>query len=316
MVSSVKDRFLITGSTGFIGACLTRELVRQKKHVSVIVRDKKLNWRLRDITSSLHIYECDIASNYLTDIVNEINPTYVFHLAAYGALPTEKDFDQMMLTNIKGIKNLIDASQTSNYKLFINTGSSSEYGIKNKSMNETDMLEPVNDYSITKVAASLYSQKHAKVTKKPIITFRLSSPYGYYEEKSRLIPWVILHALQNKPIQLSLAQNVRDFIFVEDVVNAYIKATEVKINPGEVYNIGSGKQHTIKEVVDVILKLTESNSKIEWGAMQQQERQIEPKKWVADIQKAKDLEWRPIHSLEQGLSKTITWFKKNYSLYV
>jgi len=312
----MQDNYLITGATGFIGSCITRELIRQKKHVSVIVRDKNLNWRLHDVASKLDIHECDLLSKSLDNVVSRILPTYIFHLATYGALPNETDINKIIDVDIRGTFNLINATKKHDFKLFINTGSSSEYGIKDKPMNETDVLEPINDYGMAKTAATLICQKEAIRNNLPIINFRLFSPYGYSEDKSRLIPSVILAALENKSIELSIPSNVRDFVFIEDVVSAYIKATENTNGLGNIYNIGSGKQHTVKEIIDIIIRQTSSKSIIKWGVIQKQNRQLEPKTWVANIQKIeKDLDWKPKYSLEEGLSKTIDWFKENYQLY-
>lgn len=107
---------------------------------------------------------------------------------------------------------------------------------------------------------------------------------------------------------------MRDFIFIEDVVEAYLKAKGIDFKHGEIINIGSGRQHSIKEVVNMVLKITGSKSKVEWGGVVQ--RYQEPKRWEANISKAKNLlKWQPIHSLEEGLRKDIEWFRLNYSLY-
>lgn len=312
----MSETYLVTGSTGFIGSCITRELVRQKKHVSVIVRDKRLNWRLHDIASKLDIYECDLLSKSLDTVIARIMPTYIFHLASYGSLPSENIITQMIDVNIRGTINLINVIKKHRFKLFINTGSSSEYGIKSRKMKESDIIVPVNDYGVTKAAATLFCQKEAIRNNLPIITFRLFSPYGYFEDKSRLIPSVIVSALKNQSIELSFPNNVRDFIFIEDVVDAYIKATESKSNPGEIFNIGTGKQHKISDVVNLVLQITNSNSKIVWGKAKKQTRQIEPKKWEANISKVKIiLNWKPEYGLRNGLLKTVEWFKAQGNLY-
>lgn len=312
----MQDTYLITGATGFIGSCITRELVRQKKHVAIIAHDRKNNWRLRDVISKLDIYECDLLSNSLDSLVERITPSYIFHFASYGSLPFEDIAAQMIDVNIKGTINLINAVKKNKFKLFINTGTSSEYGIKNKKMKESDILVPINDYGVIKTAVTLFCQKEAIRNNLPIITLRLFSPYGFFEDKSRLIPSIIINALKNQPIELSFPNNVRDFIFIEDVASAYIKAAENKSNPGEIFNIGTGKQHRVSDVVSLVLRITNSNSKIVWGKVKKQARQIEPKRWEADILKAqKILKWKPEHELEAGLKKITEWFRKYSYLY-
>jgi nucleoside-diphosphate-sugar epimerase len=312
----MNESYLVTGATGFVGACLTRALVKQGKAVNILVRDKNLNWRLNDISSKLNIYECDITDKKLGHVMDKIKPSHIFHLAAYGSLPQQDNFDQMILVNLKGTKNLIDVLEKFDYKVFVNTGSSSEYGIKEDQMSEKDILAPVNDYGVTKASATLYSQKQANRTGKPIITLRLFSPYGYYEDINRLIPSLILKALKNETIELSSPKNVRDFIFIEDVVNAYIKVSNSDFKSGEIFNVGSGNQHNVKEVVDQVMSLTNSKSKILWKKIIVQKRQIEPQTWEANIEKIKsELDWRPKHSLSEGLRKTVDWFRVNRHLY-
>lgn len=313
----MNNTYLITGSTGFIGSCITRELVRRKNKVCVITRNKKLNWRLNDISSNISVYECDLLNKSLDKIVDKIRPNIIFHLASYGSLPYEDNLNKIIDINIKGTINLINAVKNNKFDLFVNTGSSSEYGIKNKKMKEdTSIPNPINDYGIAKTAATMFCQKEAVRNNLPIITLRLFSPYGFFEAKNRLFPTIILNALKNKEIYLSSPKNVRDFIFIKDVITAYINTTKINITPGEIFNIGTGKQHSVLEVLNLILQLTNSTSKITWNKAKNQIRQIEPKFWKADISKAKNyLHWEPEYSLKTGLVETIDWFKKYQKFY-
>lgn len=308
--------YLVTGATGFVGSNIVRRLVNNGKKVHILTRNKKLNSRLFDIASKITVHEVDLQNPKLFKIIDRIKPTYIFHLAVYGSLPNEKDTNDLIDTNLLGTANLINALKQNKFKLLINTGSSSEYGIKKDPMRESDLLTPINDYGVIKAAATLYVNKEAVRNCLPIITFRLFSPYGTYEEASRLVPSVVYSAIKNKPIQVGNKDSVRDFTFVDDVVDAYLLACSLKFNPGEIFNIATGRQHRVSEVVETIISKTHSNSKIEWGTKSKQERQIEPNKWEADIKKSrKILNWEPKYSLEQGLDKTIEWFGKNINLY-
>lgn len=312
----MRDTFLVTGATGFIGANLIRELVKQGESVNIIVRDRKLNWRISDIADKINIFECDIADQKLQEITNKVRPDYIFHLAGYGNLPHEDDIDKMINVNLKGTINLLNALSKNSFKLFINTGSSAEYGVKDQEMKESDILLPINNYGVIKSAITLYCQKEAIRNNLPIINFRLFTPFGYYEGKNRLIPDVALSALDGRPIKVSSPAHVRDFIFIEDVVRAYIQATKVQHNPGEIYNIGNGTQYSVKDIVEKILAITKSKSNIEWGAVAKQTRYIEPKKWQADISKAKKiLNWEPKNTIDSGLRKTIQWIMQHKDLY-
>lgn len=308
------DRYLVTGATGFVGANVVRGLLKQKKEVSIIVRDKNLNFRLSDIASKLHIYKGDLTRPNLTSIIDEIKPTIIYHLAAYGVPTNQSDVNLMIDINIKGTLQLINAVKRHPFKLFVNTGTFSEYELKELPMKETDVLKPINDYGVTKAAATLFAQKMAIREKLPIITLRLFYAYGDYEI-NRFVPNVILAALQNKDIIAAKPTFVRDFTYVEDIVDAYLKAAEAKIIPGSIFNIGSGQQHTLKAATDIILKLTKSTSKINWGTFHM-DRHVESKKLEADITLAKEiLKWKPKYKLRKGLEKTVEWYKSHRYLY-
>lgn len=312
----MSDSYLITGATGFVGANIARRLVKEKKNVHIFTRDKKIGWRLEDISSKLIIHKTDLLSPKLSTIVSKIKPDYIFHLAAYGSLPKEVEMENLINVNLRGTINLIQALKQNKFKLLVNTGSSSEYGVTSKKMAETDLPFPINDYGVVKTAATLYAHKEAVRNSLPIITFRLFSAYGPYEHKPRFIPTVVRAALKNKPILVGNKKNVRDFIYIDDMVDAYLHACNVKVKPGEIFNIGTGKQHQIGDVLERVIKLSKSKSEVKWGVVASQKRQVESGKWEADTVKcAKILKWSARYSLTDGLSKTIEWFSKNDNLY-
>ncbi len=312
----MQSTYLITGATGFIGASLTHRLVKMKKKVHIISRGNKKSWRLKEIYKNINVHIIDLNDKDLHSLVKKINPDFVFHLSAYGSLSIEKDIKKMISTNVLGTANLITSLKSTTFKLFINTGSSSEYASKNSPLKETDPIGPTNDYALSKVTQTFYCQKEAIKYGLPIVTFRLFSPYGQYEDATRLVPHVILRTLMKSEIPLSSPGFVRDFIFVDDVVDAYLRACNSSFTPGEIFNVGSGKQHRIIDVVNTISRITKANSKPMWGKAQKQKRQIEPTFWEADISKAeKTLGWRASHDLESGLKKTIAWFRVNQKLY-
>jgi nucleoside-diphosphate-sugar epimerase len=174
-------------------------------------------------------------------------------------------------------------------------------------MKESDPLEPITDYGVSKAAGTLYAIGTAKREKRPIVTLRLFSPYGYYEGASRLVPTVILAYLKDMSPKVSSPGCVRDFVFIEDVLSAYLKAVKNKqAAAGEIINIASGRQNTIGDVARITARLLGSKVKPQWRSMENP--RYEPKHWQADITKAKKLlGWQPKFNLEQGLKKTIRW---------
>jgi len=309
-------RVLITGSTGFIGANLTREFLKLGFEVYIFTRVTSNKWRLSDILKDVKEYCVDLSDRErLEKIILDIKPEIILHTAVYGGYPFQKNTDKIMQTNIVGTVNILSACSRVGFDIFVNTGSSSEYGTKHSPMRETDLLEPNNDYGVSKASATLFCQTKAKSEKLPIVTLRLFSPYGCYEEPTRLIPSVIVACLRGENPKVSSPDPVRDFIFIEDIMDAYVKVIETKKEiEGEIFNIGYGRQYSVGEVVSRIIELTGNRVKPEWKSIPNP--RFEPITWVADISKAKRfLNWQPRHDFEKGLEKTIKWFEKNMPLY-
>ena len=182
-------------------------------------------------------------------------------------------------------------------------------------MSENDLLEPNSYYGVAKASQTLLCQSLAKNNNLPIVNLRLFSPYGPYEEPTRLIPILINSCLIGKDLNLVSKKTVRDFNFIDDIVDAFLKtASNANKLSGEILNIANGKQRTLEEVVSLIINLTKSKSKLNWGGMK--DYSPETGIWEADISKAKKLlKWQPNYDLERGIKETINWFKKNRNKY-
>ena len=313
-----KMRVLVTGATGFIGANLVHSLVDKGYEVHIFLRETSDTWRINDIIGKVSKHYCDLTDrNKVKETIAEIKPQIIFHLAIYGGYPFQKNSIKIINTNFIGTVNLLSACVNNGFECFVNTGSSSEYGVKDKPMSESDILEPINDYGVAKAASTLYCQSVAKRYSLPVFTLRLFSPYGYYESPTRLIPYLITSCLQNKEINLSRPDTVRDFVFIDDVIDAYFRVVKESKNlkSGDIFNIGSGKQHNLKEVFEIISKLTGYVKMPHWGKANERESDI-AKVWEADITKAKEiLKWSPKFILKDGLEKDVQWFEKNLHLY-
>lgn len=316
-MSTINSSVLITGGGGFIGANFVRKFLELGYQVTVAERQGGNLWRLQDIQDKVSIQFTDLTDRTsLETFIATIKPDIVVHLAAYGAYQRfQQDVGLTIDTNLKGTINLMDACMKTGVKAFINTGSSSEYGIKEAPMRETDLLEADNLYGMTKAAATLYGQMLAKKHGFPVITIRPFAAYGPFEEPGRLVPDIIAACLQQKELKLSSPASVRDFIYTDDLFDGYLAAIEhIQKVTGEVFNLGGGKQYTIGQVVDAVKQLTGSAVNPIYGSMEK--AQTEPATWQADISKAKQLlGWQPKHTLESGLQKNIEWLKSNLSLY-
>lgn len=302
-------RSLVTGAAGFIGANLVRRLLGDGHEVHVFVRPGHSSWRLEEIRNKIHIHLVDICGKGLAGIVKDIRPERVFHLAAHGAYSSQTDLRRIVQTNMIGTMNLVEACLDGGFESFVNTGSSSEYGFKDHAPSESEPLEPNSIYAVTKAAATLYCRHTALSRRVHLPTLRLYSVYGAFEEPSRLVPTLIVKGMQGKWPPLVSPDVARDFVYVEDVVGAYLLAAERR-GPelGAIYNVGTGVQTSMRQVTAVAQRVLGIRAKAAWGTMPN--RQWDTHIWRSDNRKIKrDLGWRPRITFETGLRLMADWLR-------
>ena len=270
-----RTKYLITGASGFVGSALLRKLVTLEKDVSIIVRKESDLWRIKDLLfTGRNGLKVKCFKVNLTDLrqlqlsINRIKPSIIYHFATYGAYPYQKEPEDIFKINILGTLNLLNFLSNIDYDLFVNTGTSSEYGRKNTIMRETDTFVPDSYYAISKSAQTLLSSYIATSQEKPIITLRLFSVYGPFEQPTRLIPTLLKSLRNGLEMNLVNPKVARDFVYIDDVISAYLKTKELKKLSGEQINICSGNQSTIKNIVDITEKVTGKSTTIRWGGME------------------------------------------------
>lgn len=308
-------RAIVTGGTGFIGANLARRLLADGHEVHLLVRSGYKSWRIDDLRADVRLHEVRLEdAAALTGLLRQIRPEWVFHLAAHGAYPVQIDLPQMLLTNIHGTINLVTACLSAGFEGFVNTGSSSEYGLKDHPPKETEFLEPNSDYAATKSAATLFCRHLAQREHAPLTTLRLYSVYGPYEEPARLIPTLIMRGLRGEWPPLVRPETARDYVFVDDVVEAYLLAIAHPSEPGAIYNVGTGVQTTLREVVEVAQRGLPIVGEPKWGSMPP--RQWDTDSWVADSALIREeLGWRHRRSFDAGFRETLEWFRQNGAFF-
>jgi len=293
---------IITGGTGFVGNNLARELVSRGDRVGLLIREKSETWRINDLSGKIDFLESDLMDRKgLIELVQSYNPDFIYHFGSYGVSPKfQQDEDIMLSVNVGGTLNLLEAAESIP---IINVGSSSEYGTKNGAMIETDNCRPNNRYGETKLMQTLYCSEQG------IPTLRLSSIYGPWEEPTRLIPTLIKSKLTSG--ELHLIDSVRDYVHVDDVIGAFLRATE-KYDQigGEIINIGSGQQYSMHDILRELDDVDPTELDISWDF---EAVQTEPAVWFTDISKAeRTLEWVPEISLKEGLKRTYRWYQRSF----
>jgi nucleoside-diphosphate-sugar epimerase len=305
-------RVAITGGTGFVGANLVRRLLADGHEVHLLVRSGYNSWRIKEIQNSVRLHEVRLDDPVALELVIKgIRPDWVFHLAAYGAYSWQTDLRKIIETNIIGTINLVEACLKTGFETFVNTGSSSEYGFKNHAPLEDEMLDPNSHYAVAKAAAAQFCRYTARRHSVKITTLRLYSVYGPYEEPGRLIPSLVLHGLKGRLPNLVDPNIARDFIYVSDVCEAYILAATSPLQVvGAVYNVGSGIQTTLREVIEVVKREMAVKDEPLWGTMP--DRVWDTEVWVADSRKIRsDLKWETRVDFREGFLRMLNWLAEN-----
>lgn len=313
---SVADKdVLITGAGGFVGANLCRGLLARDARVHVLLKQDTARWRIGDIRDRLHVHMADLRdAEAVARVVSDVRPRIVYHFATHGAYPFQTDGESILLVNVFGLWNLLQACKETGLDLFVNVGSSSEYGRKPHAMRESDLLEPDSYYAVAKSAQTLLARLCARLDSLPAVTLRLFSAYGPYEEPTRLIPRLLLAALRDAPIQMAAPETARDFVYVDDIVQVCLAVDALRQYPGETFNVGTGVQRTLAEVVAATEAASGKAVRTAWGGMDS--RPWDSDVWVADVSKLRRLiGMRPETTLHEGIARSLDWFREHAGLY-
>lgn len=301
----LKKRIFITGVTGFVGANILHRLVSLwASDLHILVRKNSDLSRIDSIKDKLSIYTFALEDRLETSTyIQKIRPQIVFHTAAawtaVGRIPLS--IDSLIITNSIGSMNLMDASfEAGMCEIFVNTGSSSEYWEKDAPMKESDSIEPNNLYGISKATATHYAVYLWKQKQFPIVTYRIFSAYWPLEDSKRLISTLLSSFSENTTLHLSSPYSVRDFIYIDDIVSAYLEADRAIKNQGDIINLWTGVQTSIGEVVSILQNITGKNLEPNYGS--HSKNQLEPKVWYSDNTKMKNILWIVPRSLKDWLN--------------
>lgn len=304
------ERILITGGSGFIGACLARDLIAAGANVHLLLRPDFRDWRLHDLLDDFAPHWADLRdADAVRRAIDETRPDVIYHLATHGAYPTQSDRSTIFATNMQGTLNLIDALNRRDYRAFVHAGSSSEYGFKDRPMREDDVLESRTDYAIGKAAASLMVLAEAH-RGKPNCVVRVFSAYGPWEEPSRLVPYVMGCCNRGENPRVTSGQQPRDFIYVDDVVELMKTAARLPSARGRILHAGTARQSRVRDMIETIVAVSGRRVQPQFGTAEM--HQYEPNAWVANIEKTTALTgWKPRYDLKSGVAAMWNWYGKS-----
>ena len=307
----MKKKILVTGATGFIGKNLVESL-KEKFEVYALILDEKEKNIIPQIDYILWKTFFDRENEIKTLDGKKLGKIdTVIHLASYGVNPKDNDIDKMIESNINLTKDLILNLERVSCKNIIFTGSGFEYGDKGKIKLKEDMeLNPFSLYGATKVSAFLIGKKLCESLGINYINLRLFNIFGEYEGSNRLIPQIINNYLEGKELNFTAGNQVRDYLYIKDIIKVYEMILEKNIYNNETYNVCSSEEITIKEFITKVADTIGINKDfLNFGAIPS--RKEEALYIVGDNSKLKrDFDWNRKYSYEFGIKNMYDFFRK------
>ena len=321
MINWSRSKVLVTGAGGFIGSHLTERLVESGAKTRALVRytsSGRRGWietssRLADIeVMTGDIRDRDSMRKAFKDI------DVVFHLAALIAIPYSYDAPQSYVdANIQGTLNVLELARDNDLKRVVHTSTSEVYGsAQYVPIDEKHPLVGQSPYSASKIGADKIAMSYYLSFGLPVVTVRPFNTYGPRQSTRAVIPTIITQALAGRDIKLGSMLPTRDFNFVADTVDGFIALARSDEAVGKVCNIGSGREITIGELAKLICELCGSKANVSQEAHRLRPVNSEVERLLCDMELASRLtNFRPKVGLEEGLERTISWFRDNMGRY-
>ena len=305
-------RCLVTGGTGFIGSHLVPMLVQQGHEVYNLERYVTGRYVLGQRREVKTVFG-DLKEYFAVKrILHEVQPDVVIHLASVSPVAYSYDHPhEVMETNLLGTINLAEAClrEVPHFWHFLFASTSETYGNGPNPKNEETSQNPNSPYAVSKIAAEKYLIYMHDAYDFPATILRPFNTYGRKDNTHFIVEKMIVQMLQDKRVMLGDPTPIRDFMYVEDHVNAYLTVLEKPEKTiGQVFNFCLGRGVSIKQLVELTGELTDFTGEIIWGTIPT--RPLDIKELVGDYSKAKEfLGWEPRVMLEEGLRLTIDFWR-------
>lgn len=294
----------MVGGGGFIGGHLIKRCLQDTRNiVSLVLNDRKSSAGVETINADL------LDRSKISFVFSNKTFDYVFNLGGYiDHTPFFKGGRRLIEAHFSGLMNIIENLDPAALKGFVQVGSSDEYGSAPAPQSERCRENPIAPYSLAKAAATHLVQTLSRSEGFPGTVLRFFLVYGPGQDENRFLPQVIKGCLDNVEFKASEGGQLRDFCYVEDVVDAMITAAIRPQAKGQVINIASGKAVTVREVIEKVVNLTGGGKPL-WGAHAYREGENMALYAEASLAK-KLLDWEASTGLEEGLAKTIEFYKR------
>lgn len=304
-------RLLVTGGAGFIGSNYVHHVLERTDDELVTLDALKTGGSKENLGTALdhprhEFVEGDVRDRALVeDLVEEADA--VVNFAAESHVDRAiADAEPFVSTNVQGTQTLLDAAREAGVDRFVQISTDEVYGqILAGTFEEGDPLEPRNPYAATKAGADLLALSYHTTYDLPVVVTRSSNNFGPRQHPEKLIPKFVTRAAAGKSLPLyGDGTNVREWTYVADncrAVDLVLREGE----PGEVYNVGSGRELTNREVTERILDAVgASENLIEFV----EDRPGHDERYALDTARIESLGWTPEWSFEEGLQRTVEFY--------
>ena len=303
---------LVTGATGFIGSHVVDALLALDAEVHALTSTVSSVYpqRLLGVRDRVTIHEGSLSDRSAMDAVAEtVRPQVVFHLGAYTHVGKSwQRVDECVQVNVQGTVNLLQALAPFGYEKLVYTGTSEIYGDVEVPFREDGPVNPISPYAVSKYAGERYCRMFHQGKGWPVVMVRPFNAYGPAQSPDRIVPEIIVRALRGQPLLMTQGRQTRELNYVTDLARGFVAAA-LHGQPGRLYNLGCGEEVSMRDLAQLLLRLMGDPIVAQLGALP--ERPTEIWRMHADASRARaELHWEPTVSLEEGLGRTIDWYKR------
>jgi NAD dependent epimerase/dehydratase len=321
VVSWTGRRVLVTGAGGFIGSHLAEALVVRGARVRAFVHyrgDGRWGW----LDESAQRGDMNVVTGDIGDRETVASATsgcdVVFHLAALIGIPYSYQAARSYVrVNVEGTLNVLQCAREAGVARVVHTSTSEVYGTARRvPIDEDHPLHGQSPYSASKIAADKMAEAFHLSFGLPVVTVRPFNAYGPRQSARAVIPTVVSQCLAGGPVRLGNLRATRDFTYVTDTVEGFVRAAEVADAVGRTLNLGSGTEIAVGELAARIVRLIGRNVEVMSVDERTRPAASEVERLLADSGAASAmLGWRPTVSLDAGLRRTIAWIEKHLDDY-